>query len=99
MLEKYALVVVCFGLALVIGCGTSPDLSEGVSKLQIGDSKQRVIELCGAPHRRSMSQDIEQWHYEAPTTLSHGAKGQLIVAVQFKDGKAVGVSRGRLPLN
>ncbi len=99
MLQKYTSVVVCICLALVSGCGAAPDLSEASRKLKAGDSKQRVIELCGTPHRKSIVQDVEKWYYEAPTTLKHGAEGRLIIEVQFKNEKMVVLSRGRVPLS
>lgn len=46
--------------AMIVGCGT---LDKKTSLLNVGDFKERVIEVMGAPQDRQVSDQREAWQY------------------------------------
>lgn len=98
MLPRDSTIAVCLAVALLTGCGVSPDLSEGVSKLKTGDAEQRVVELCGQPNRKSNSANGEEWYYETTVMDDAGAKARLKVTILINDGTVRAIRKSRSPI-
>jgi hypothetical protein len=79
-------VTMLFGLCSIAGCGT---LESATSQISVGDSKERVTELMGAPRDRQFKGEVEAWQY-CRTGAGIGYMDHRIV--WFRQGKVTGVT-------
>ena len=83
MLKALAIVVL---LTLLSGCGT---LDNKTILLNAGDSKERVLEVMGAPADRQMAGNNEAWQY-CVMGASFGSNDHKII--WLSSGRVTGIS-------
>jgi hypothetical protein len=71
---------------LLSGCGT---LDSRTVLLNVGDSKERVLEVMGAPQDRQMANTMEAWQY-CVSGATFGSNDHKIIWLQ--SGRVIGIS-------
>jgi hypothetical protein len=85
-MKRIFVVIVLFCVGGIAGCGT---LESATSQINVGDSKERVSELMGAPRDRQFKGEVEAWQY-CRTGAGIGYMDHRIV--WFWQGKVTGVT-------
>lgn len=76
-----------FSLCALLVTACASNLSKDLQKIQIGDDKDRVLELLGNPKRTNRIKDVDRWTY-----VYHQDGVEKSEHIEFKNGKVIKIA-------